>query len=213
VVDHIDDAARDELAGEGMTLEKPMDNAAFAHRVWPAQAGALTLIRGDIRRWLGPLEVMPEVEDDLVLAVNEAASNVIDHAYRTPGDSAVIEVFFWTEPGAVLLEVVDHGQWRPPGPHSTGLGRGIEIMQRLVEGVLIRYDARGTRVLLRHSLPGHPRAVTAHRPTPAARALGPMNEAARETSDKGLIVAATNDGGAPAELVVDLVTHRAETTP
>ena len=195
-----------------MTVEKPMDTVAFAHRVWPAQAGALTLIRRDVRRWLGTLEVMPEVEADLVLAVNEAVSNVIDHAYRTPGDSAGIEVFFWTELGAVLLEVVDHGQWRPPGPHSTGRGRGIEIMQRLVEGVLIRHDARGTRVLLRHSLPGHPRAVTAHRPAPA-RALGPMNDAVRETGDKGLVVAATNDGGAPAELVVDLVTHRAETTP
>ena len=27
-------------------------------------------------------------------------------------------------------------------------------MQRLVDFVMIRYDARGTRVLLRHSLPG-----------------------------------------------------------
>lgn len=156
---------------------------------------------------------MPEVEADLVLAVNEAASNVIDHAYRTPvARAAVVEVIFWAEPGALLLEVVDHGHWRSPGPHTTGRGRGIEIMQRLVEGVLIRHDARGTRVLLRHSLPGHPRAVTAHRPAPA-RALGPMNDAVRETGDKGLVVAATNDGGAPAELVVDLVTHRAETTP
>ena len=92
---------------------------------------------------------MPEVEADLVLAVNEAASNVIDHAYRTPGHRAVIELFFWTEPGALLLEVVDHGHWRAPGSHATGRGRGIEIMQYLVEAVLIHHDTRGTRVLLR----------------------------------------------------------------
>jgi anti-sigma regulatory factor (Ser/Thr protein kinase) len=92
---------------------KQPDTAAFGHRVWPARAGALTLIRGEVRRWLAPLEVLPDAEADLVLAVSEAASNVIDHAYRTGDetgdDRAVVEVFFWTEPGAVLLEVVDHG--------------------------------------------------------------------------------------------------------
>jgi serine/threonine-protein kinase RsbW len=157
---------------------KHPDIAAFGHRVWPARAGALTLIRGEVRRWLAPLEVMPDAEADLVLAVNEAAANAIDHAYRTGDDTgddtgdgrAVVEVFFWTEPGAVLLEVVDHGQWRPPGPHAAGGGRGIAIMHRLVEAVLIHHDARGTRVLLRHSLPVHPRTLLPHTASSAARA-------------------------------------------
>ncbi len=153
-------------------MKHNVDTAAFGHRVWPARASALTLIRHEVRRWLGPFEVAPEVEADLVLAVNEAASNVIDHAYRTPvARAAVVEVIFWAEPGALLLEVVDHGHWRSPGPHTTGRGRGIEIMQRLVGAVFIHHDARGTRVVLRHSLPGHPCAVSAHHPAPAARAL------------------------------------------
>ena len=74
---------RDEL------LKHALDTAAFGHRVWPARAGALTRIRREVRRWLAPLEVMPEVEADLVLAVNEAAANVIDHAYRTGDDTGV----------------------------------------------------------------------------------------------------------------------------
>jgi anti-sigma regulatory factor (Ser/Thr protein kinase) len=152
-----------------MSCELP-DTAAFGHRVWPARAGALTLIRREVRRWLAPLEVMPDAKADLVLAVNEAATNVIDHAYRAPGDQGVVEVFFWTEPGAVLIEVVDHGRWRPPDPHAGGLGRGIEIMQRLAEAVLIHHDGRGTRVLLCHSLPGHPRTVLPHIASSAARA-------------------------------------------
>jgi hypothetical protein len=52
----------------------------------------------------------------------------------------------------------------------TGLGRGIEIMQRLAEAVLIHHDGRGTRVLLCHSLPGHPRTVLLHIASSAARA-------------------------------------------
>jgi anti-sigma regulatory factor (Ser/Thr protein kinase) len=154
-------------------VEHP-DTAAFGHRVWPARAGALTLIRREVGRWLGPLEVMPEAEADLVLAVNEAASNVIDHAYRAGDDMgddrAVVEVFFWTEPGAVLLEVVDHGRWRPPGSPTAGGGRGIAIMQRLVDAVLIHHDACGTPVLLRHTLPGRPRPVLPHTASSAVRA-------------------------------------------
>ena len=148
-----------------MSREHP-ETAAFGHQVWPARAGALTLIRREVRRWLAPLEVMPDAEADLVLAVNEAAANAIDHAYRTGDDTgddrAVVEVFFWTEPEAVFIEVVDHGRWRPPDPHAGGLGLGIEIMQRLAEAVLIRHDGRGTRVLLCHALPGHPRTVLPH---------------------------------------------------
>jgi anti-sigma regulatory factor (Ser/Thr protein kinase) len=121
---------------------------------------------------------MPDAEADLVLAVNEAAANAIDHAYRTDTDTGdgtgdgrvVVEVFFWTEPGAVLLEVVDHGRWRPPGSPTAGGGRGIAIMQRLVDAVLIHHDACGTRVLLRHTLPGRPRPVLPHTASSAVRA-------------------------------------------
>ena len=156
---------------------KQPGTAAFGHQVWPARAGALTPIRREVRRWLAPLEVIPEAEADLVLAVNEAAANAIDHAYRTGADTGddtgdgrdVVEVFFWTEPGAVLLEVVDHGQWRPPGPHAAGGGYGIALMHRLVEAVLIHHDARGTRVLLRHSLPARPRTLLPDIALPAAR--------------------------------------------
>jgi serine/threonine-protein kinase RsbW len=61
---------------------------------------------------------------------------------------------FWTEPHAICLEIVDHGQWRAPSGEPTGRGRGIEMMQRLVAFVLIRHDNRGTRVHFRHPVPG-----------------------------------------------------------
>jgi serine/threonine-protein kinase RsbW len=105
-----------------------VDTAAFAHRVWPAQAGSLTSIRREVRRWLGPLAVMPEAEADLVLAVNEAAANIVDHAYRSSAGPAVIELFLWIERGALWLEVVDRGRWQPAGPHTRGRGRGIDLM-------------------------------------------------------------------------------------
>ena len=144
------------------------DSAAeFVHRIWPAEPSALAGIRRAVRGWLAPLHLTAEAEDDLVLAVSEAGSNVIDHAYSTPEVAAGIELFFWTEPAVLSIQIVDHGRWQPPGPHSAGNGTGINLMQRLVDFVMIRYDARGTRVLLRHSLPGIERPSPHATPAPS----------------------------------------------
>jgi serine/threonine-protein kinase RsbW len=128
----------------------------FGHRVWPAHPRHLTPIRSQVRRWLGPLTLAGDTEDDLVLAVNEAAANSVEHAYRPAGSDDTVELTFWTEADAVCVEIVDHGQWQVPADQPTGRGRGIEIMQRLVAFVLIHHDTRGTRVLLRHPLPEDP---------------------------------------------------------
>ena len=59
-----------------------------------------------------------------------------------------VELTFWTEARCVCIEIVDHGVWRTPADEPTGRGRGIDIMRRLMEFVLIHHDRRGTRVFL-----------------------------------------------------------------
>jgi anti-sigma regulatory factor (Ser/Thr protein kinase) len=126
----------------------------YGNRSWPAEPAALAPIRREVERWLAGMDIDGDAFADLVLALNEAATNVVDHAYRVFAGTAVIELSFWTEPGALVLEIVDHGRWRPPGPHAAGRGLGIDLMRRIVEGVLISHDGAGTWVLLRHPLPG-----------------------------------------------------------
>ena len=128
--------------------------AAFVHLTFAAHPRQLASIRTQVRNWLAPLDLAEESKEDLVLAVNEAASNSIEHAYRPPTPGDTVESTFWTEADAVCLEIVDHGAWRVSSGRSPGRGRGIEIMERLLASVLIHYDTRGTRVLLRHPLPG-----------------------------------------------------------
>jgi len=101
----------------------------FAHRIWLAEPAALASIRRETQRWLARLNLLGDAEEDLVLAVNEAASNVIDHEYPESGGGGPIELFFWTEPRALSLEILDHGKWRPLGPHGCGRGRGIDMMR------------------------------------------------------------------------------------
>jgi serine/threonine-protein kinase RsbW len=140
--------------GEPTPAAAQGESSEFMHRIWQAHPGELAPLRAEVRRWLAPFALAGDAEDDLVLAVSEAASNSVEHAYTPPTADDTVELTFWTEPHAICLEIVDHGQWRTPSGEPTGRGRGIEMMQRLVAFVLIRHDNRGTRVHFRHPVPG-----------------------------------------------------------
>ncbi len=136
----------------------PADLVEFAHRAWPAHPFHLAPIHAETRRWLAPLELSDDTEQAFVRAVDEAASNVVDHAYAPlmtgvttddAGSDDVIELTFWTEDQTVCIEIVDHGRWQTPDPAISDRCNGFGIMIRLVPTVLVHYDVRGTRVLLR----------------------------------------------------------------
>lgn len=128
----------------------------FVRQAWPADPRHLVGLRAEVRGWLTPFALDGDTEDDLVLAVGEAASNSVEHAYAPPAVAGIVALTFWIEDHAICIEVVDHGVWRPPVEQSNGRGLGIPMMQRLTAFVLIRHDSRGTRVLLRHPLPDAP---------------------------------------------------------
>jgi len=121
-----------------------------AHSIWAADPVHLPHIRSHTRRWLAPLALNDDTEQDLVLAVNEAASNAIEHAYLAPGPADRLTVSFWTGPHQLYVEVADHGRWRRPNADPGHRGRGILLMQQLAESVSIQKSPDGTRVRLRH---------------------------------------------------------------
>jgi anti-sigma regulatory factor (Ser/Thr protein kinase) len=126
----------------------PRESAGVVHEVWPADAHRLADIRDAVRRWLAPLALPEETDDDIVLAVNEAVSNSIDHAHAQPSADDTVELTLWTEARGLWIEIRDHGRWRTPNGRSTGRGRGIAMMRLLMASVAIHHDDRGTRVLL-----------------------------------------------------------------
>ena len=100
--------------GEPTVVVGRGEPAEFVHQVWPAQARQLAPMRTEVRRWLAPLVLPGDAEDDVVLAVDEAASNCVDHAYAAANADGTIELTFWTEARCVCIVVVDHGVWRTP---------------------------------------------------------------------------------------------------
>ena len=121
----------------------------YAFGIWPAHPRQLAAIRVELRRWLAPLGMTGEAQDDMVLAVNEAAANSVEHAYPEATGDDTVELIFWTEPDAVCVEIVDHGLWQTPPTEPLERGRGLPLMRRLTDSVLIHYGPDGTSVLLR----------------------------------------------------------------
>ncbi|MFC4950111.1 ATP-binding protein [Pseudonocardia sp. GCM10023141] len=127
-----------------------------------------SVARGLLNRWLSSMAWPPAQRDDIVLAVNEAISNAIEHAYLaqpaghiqldataaalTPSDAAAAGA-----PGQryVTIQVRDHGVWRPAPADDENRRRGIPIMRACMDTVTIEAlvtpagDPAGTRVTLR----------------------------------------------------------------
>ncbi|MBB4703661.1 ATP-binding protein [Sphaerisporangium siamense] len=93
---------------------------------------------------------------DLVLAVNEAAANVLDHA---EGRGHVIA---WHDGRFVTVEIHDrlgllvpaHANASDPGV-GTLRGRGLWLMRQLCDEVYITKDEQGSTVRLRQAIAGH----------------------------------------------------------
>jgi anti-sigma regulatory factor (Ser/Thr protein kinase) len=91
----------------------------------------------------------------LVLAVNEAASNAIEHA----GGAGRLEIV-QDDDRALIAEITDHGPGLPtevslslPAPESTG-GRGLWLIREVCDHVQLRTGRTGTTVRIEMAIGG-----------------------------------------------------------
>lgn len=118
------------------------------HRRLPAVPNSLPSLRRILAQWLQQHEAGPEEQFEITVAVGEAATNAVEHAYG-PGD-AVFEVDASLINGDVAISVRDFGAWRSPrGAHH---GRGQGIMRSLMDVVEIEPTRHGTEVRMRRRL-------------------------------------------------------------
>jgi len=89
--------------GESTPIAVRGEPSEFVRRSWQAHPDQLASLRAEVRRWLTPFPFTDDAEDDLVLAVNEAASNSVEHAYTSMTADGSVEVTFWTESDAICL--------------------------------------------------------------------------------------------------------------
>jgi anti-sigma regulatory factor (Ser/Thr protein kinase) len=116
--------------------------------------------RRAIGTYLDAAGVAPSLRDDLVLAIDEACTNVVDHAFPEGAGAICIRLELSAE--EVVVEVSDAGvgfdalnQPLAARGRLAVKGRGIELMRRLVDAVEMESPAPagGTRIRFRHALP------------------------------------------------------------
>ena len=110
------------------------------------------LARRLLRQWLTGQRWPPDEADDLVLAVSEAVTNAVEHAYPTGHFGTVrLEANEIAGPdGArhVVATVSDDGRWRPPPRDPGNRGRGLAMMRAATYALRLDNTGTGTRVTM-----------------------------------------------------------------
>jgi PAS domain S-box-containing protein len=111
----------------------------------PTQPEALASMRALLRRWLRNLGSEQDISE-IVTACGEAATNAIEHA----GAGGPFEMSGQLHGPRVEIEVRDFGAWRAPreGDH----GRGLSLMEALMDTVEVTPTPEGTTVRLQRTL-------------------------------------------------------------
>jgi len=160
-----------------------------------AELDSVTAARRGLGEWLDQLDAAPDDRDALQLAVTEAVTNAVEHAYppRRPGPVRVDAAL--CDDGYLECRITDHGEWKPPDPLLTHRGHGLMVAGHMVGHMTVSHPPRaagdpagssGTVVTLRHRLR-----------RPAILATDASVHPARFPSEPAFAVDIGGDGGGP----------------
>jgi PAS domain S-box-containing protein len=156
-VDAVADAVLSEMAPPGgydddiaiVVYRQPYAPLAIEKVV---TADQLTDIRHQLAAWMRAATIPDDRVADIVLAVNEACANCIEHGYRgrKPGK---VRVEGENDGARVHLRVIDSGSWKP-APADPGVrGRGLLLIRAVSDWLEMECTPSGTTVDMSFHLP------------------------------------------------------------
>ncbi len=137
------------------TRARDARGAARAEWRVPAAPEHLRELRAGVLAFAGSHDLPDDRLADIALAVTEAATNAVLHAFvdQEPG---TVRVVAEAGPGELRVRVIDDGRGMQPRPDSPGLGLGLPTIAKLAErmDVLEGEHGRGTEVAMTFAAPG-----------------------------------------------------------
>jgi anti-sigma regulatory factor (Ser/Thr protein kinase) len=125
----------------------------------PAQRESLALLRHVVRGFRDAYDIGAATMDDIVLAVSEAAANVVVHAYEQ--HCGTMTVVAGVQGGQLHVLVRDHGVGIDPPADTPVPGHGLALMNHVAASLEIVGSPAGTDVLMLFDLPAeHDRPST-----------------------------------------------------
>jgi anti-sigma regulatory factor (Ser/Thr protein kinase) len=162
------------------------------HQQAPAVPASIPRLRHAVERFAVGLGARDGVLAAVSLAVSEAVSNVVTHAYCDVDTPGPVMVAAWTQHGVLYIAVSDVGRGMKPRPDRRGLGVGLALIAQMADGVEVsdRNDRAGVTVRMRFSLDERdvalPAVVGASMSHGAAdRRLGPPPSTRQPHDDNG----------------------------
>lgn len=122
-------------------------------------------VRKELLGWLTAVGAGAVDAAAVEIAVLEAVSNAMQHAYEVPGGRVRVDGFL-DGSGRACLSVADDGLWRAADPDPGDRGRGLTMIRSCMDQVEVERGSEGTTVLLDLALHTPPvfDAVPAARP-------------------------------------------------
>jgi PAS domain S-box-containing protein len=163
-VDAVADLVLDEMAPEGGYDD---DVAMVVCRASPgalrieidAAAAQLADARHRLAAWLLAAAVPEALAADIVLAVNEACTNSVEHAY-SQGERGTIRVDSEIAGFQIHVRVSDSGLWKTPPSATDRGGRGLPLIKALSDRGVLDGTPGGTEIQMSFRIPQTPRPAT-----------------------------------------------------
>jgi anti-sigma regulatory factor (Ser/Thr protein kinase) len=99
----------------------------------PARAENVAVVRHAVGGLGDVLELDDQTLSDIKLAVTEACTNVVVHAY--PDGEGPLGICAWVRDDRLTVVVHDEGRGMLPRPDSPGLGLGLPLIATLAESL------------------------------------------------------------------------------
>lgn len=128
--------------------DSPERESGDLHALFDAVPDSVPEARLRVRTWCEAERVGDRIRADLLLAVTEAAANVVRHAYPG-GRPGTFSLAARRKGGDIIVEIRDTGVGMGGAAPSPGGGLGLEIIRRLFPGATLTRENPGTRITIR----------------------------------------------------------------